>query len=77
MMWKTARLGDGRQALLLNYPAIGEELSADDVNRNSLCIDDNEQVYWRVYAPPPFQTTGDPFVSVSINGDKLMATRFF
>ena len=77
IMWKSTRLGDGRQALLLNYPAIGEERSADEVNRNLLCVDDYEQVYWQVHAPPPFQPTGDPFVSVSVDGNKLTATRFF
>ena len=77
MMWKAVKLEDGRQALLLNYPAIGEERSSDEVNRNLLCVDADEQVHWQVHAPPPFQPTGDPFVHLEVNGKRLTATRFF
>ena len=77
MMWKAVRLADGRQVLLLNYPAVGEERSADEVNRNLLCVGSDEQVHWQVLAPPPFQPSGDPFVHIEIDGLKLIATRFF
>lgn len=77
MMWKAMPLRDGHQALLLYYPAKGEELSADEVNRNLLCVDAEERVHWQVHAPPPFQPSGDPFVHLKMAGEKLFATRFF
>jgi hypothetical protein len=77
LMWQSLRLPDGRQAVLLNYPAKGEERSADEVNRNLLCVDDDERVHWQVNPPPPFQPSGDPFVHIAADGSKLMATRFF
>ena len=76
-MWKTVRLLNGRQILLLNYPAIGEEQSPDEVNRNLLCLDSEERVHWQVIAPAPFQPTGDPFVHIETDGVKLTAARFF
>ena len=60
-MWKSLKLDDGRQALLLDYPAKGEEESADEVNRNLVCIDDKGEVHWQVKPPLPFQPSGDPF----------------
>ena len=77
LMWKSLKLVDGRQALLLNDPAVGEERSADEVNRNLLCIDDEGKVHWQVNPPPPFQPSGDPFVHIEREGEKLKATRFF
>ena len=77
MKWKAMPLRDGRQALLLDYPAKGEELSPDEVNRNLLCVDGEERVHWQVQAPPPFQPSGDPFVLLEMAGETLIATRFF
>ena len=77
LMWKSVRLEGGRQALLLNYPAVGEERSPDEVNRNLLCVDDEGTVHWQVSPPPPFQPTGDPFVHIETKGLTLQATRFF
>jgi hypothetical protein len=76
-MWRALMLENGRQALLLNYPAKDEERSADEVNRNLVCIDNEEIVHWQVVAPPPFQPSGDPFVHIALEGSKLVATRFF
>lgn len=77
LMWKSLKLSDGRQALMLNYPSISEELSADEVNRNLLCVDDEGTVHWQVKPPLPFQPSGDPFVHIDTEGSKLKATRFF
>ena len=77
LMWKSLQLDDGRQALLLNYPAVGDERSPDEVNRNLLCIDDEGQVQWQVKPPLPFQPSGDPFVHIEKDGSVLRATRFF
>ena len=76
-MWKTLKLEDGRQAILLNYPDKGQERSSDEVNRNLFCVDDQDRVHWQVHAPPPFQPSGDPFVGIMTDGPKLTATRFF
>jgi hypothetical protein len=75
-MWTSLKLNDGRQALLLNYPAVGEEESADEVNRNLFCVDDEEWVHWQIHAPPPSMPSGDPFVHIVTDGSKLTATRF-
>ena len=77
LVWKSLTLDDGRQLLLLNYPAVGEEQSPDEVNRNLLCVDDGGRVYWQVMPPPPFQPTGDPFVHVERKGRRIEAARFF
>ena len=76
-MWKSLKLPDGRQALLLDYPAVGEEESADEVNRNLVCIDDEGRVHWQIKPPLPFQPSGDPFVHIETDGPSLKATRFF
>jgi hypothetical protein len=77
LIWETLEISATSKAILLNYPAVGEELSADEVNRNLLLVDDQGHVLWQVKPPLPFQPSGDPFVHIEKEGRTLKATRFF
>jgi hypothetical protein len=76
-IWMTVPLAGDRRAILLNYPDRDEEHSPDEVNRNLVCVDDQNNVTWQVKPPLPFQPTGDPFVQIKAENGILRATRFF
>jgi len=77
MIWRELSLGDGRTAVLLNYPDKDTERSSDEVNRNLVCLDADGNLVWRVKPPKPAQPSGDPFVHLDFDRIILKATRFF
>ena len=76
-IWRYWVLPDGRRIILTEYPAVGEEQTSDEVNRNMFCVDDDSRVFWQVDAPPPRGSLGDPFVHVVIKDEAVTATRYF
>jgi len=71
---ETISLDSGKKIIRLDYS--GEDsLSKEEHNFNVFCIDDDNNVIWRIESDSPEKR--DSFVSIDLEGDKLTADRFF